>query len=813
MATKIIHKKSSVANRVPLSTDLESGEIALNLEDQKIYSKQTDGTVVEMAPADDSSDKLPLAGGTLTGNVSSNSNFTTTGNIGVGTADGSLNGIHLKSFGTDVFMIENPSTGSNGSAFRMLTSLGKNYIQTGSSTSSSHAPLLITSMNGGTEYAKFENGETTITGDITVSGTVDGRNVENDGTKLDTIETSADVTDTTNVLAALPTLGNYELWYKTSSGVLEATNAITLMNYYTGSANLIPTGGTMPVQGDISVTGDLSGAGDFNVSTTGGDLFLSADSNDTDNFTRIQFAVDDSVEMVLDSEGRLVVGGTVAESKIHLRQDTANWSGGLKITDAATTKNARLYMLNDKFHIDAATAGQLSGLTFLTTGEIGVGNSSPSEKLDVTGNIAVSGTVDGRDIATNIPASLGTAGQVLTVNSGATAGEWADISSFELISENTDGTATAPSVTGDNSIAMGDGTTVSGDNALAFGDGATAAGNHSIALGRGASTTSAGYGIAIGQASDAGSHSVAIGDEATSTATDSIALGRSSSTGIYGNSAVLGKSVTATATNQVSIGSSSQDVRISETYTLPKVDGTADQVLKTNGSGTVTWEDAGGGQTFTQTEFTATADQTTFTVSYTAGYVDVYLNGVKLANSEFTATNGTSVVLGTGASVNDIIETVAWDTFEVANAITAGDSPSFGNITVSGTVDGRDIAQNIPSSLGTATQILAVNSGATATEWVDASGGGIGVSQSWSIESRLEDTSYQNTSGNPIMVTITGQGGNADGTVEISSNNSTWVTVGKVNNSNTVTTTFVVPDDYYYRVMNLSGNGTWAELR
>jgi hypothetical protein len=45
---------------------------------------------------------------------------------------------------------------------------------------------------------------------------------------------------------------------------------------------------------------------------------------------------------------------------------------------------------------------------------------------NVTGNIAVSGTVDGRDIATNIPASLGTAGQVLTVNAGATAGEWAD---------------------------------------------------------------------------------------------------------------------------------------------------------------------------------------------------------------------------------------------------------------------------------------------------------------------------------------------------------------------------------------------------
>lgn len=42
-----------------------------------------------------------------------------------------------------------------------------------------------------------------------------------------------------------------------------------------------------------------------------------------------------------------------------------------------------------------------------------------------------------------------------------------------------------------------------------------------------------------------------------------------------------------------------------------------------------------------------------------------------------------------------------------------------GNITVGGTVDGRDIATNIPASLGTAGQVLTVNTGATATEWTD----------------------------------------------------------------------------------------------
>lgn len=46
MANKIVLKKSSVAAKVPLATDLEIGELAVNLEDQKLYSKKADGTVV-----------------------------------------------------------------------------------------------------------------------------------------------------------------------------------------------------------------------------------------------------------------------------------------------------------------------------------------------------------------------------------------------------------------------------------------------------------------------------------------------------------------------------------------------------------------------------------------------------------------------------------------------------------------------------------------------------------------------------------------------------------------------------------------------
>lgn len=48
MATKIIHKKSSTAGSIPAASALEPGELAINLADRKIYSKTTDGNVIEV---------------------------------------------------------------------------------------------------------------------------------------------------------------------------------------------------------------------------------------------------------------------------------------------------------------------------------------------------------------------------------------------------------------------------------------------------------------------------------------------------------------------------------------------------------------------------------------------------------------------------------------------------------------------------------------------------------------------------------------------------------------------------------------------
>jgi hypothetical protein len=69
--------------------------------------------------------------------------------------------------------------------------------------------------------------------------------------------------------------------------------------------------------------------------------------------------------------------------------------------------------------------------------------------------------------------------------------------------------------------------------------------------------------------------------------------------------------------------------------------------------------------------FTATSGQTTFAITYDVGFVDVYLNGVKLTvGTDFTATTGVSVVLTTGATVGDIVDIVAYGAFNLANTFT-----------------------------------------------------------------------------------------------------------------------------------------------
>jgi len=94
--------------------------------------------------------------------------------------------------------------------------------------------------------------------------------------------------------------------------------------------------------------------------------------------------------------------------------------------------------------------------------------------------------------------------------------------------------------------------------------------------------------------------------------------------------------------------------------------------------------------------YTATASQTTFSgagaegtsLSYKdSNFVDVYQNGIKLGDADYTSTSGTSIVLAQAASVDDLVVVVVFDVFSVADTVSKADGGTFdGNVTMAGTL-------------------------------------------------------------------------------------------------------------------------------
>ena len=103
--------------------------------------------------------------------------------------------------------------------------------------------------------------------------------------------------------------------------------------------------------------------------------------------------------------------------------------------------------------------------------------------------------------------------------------------------------------------------------------------------------------------------------------------------------------------------------------------------------------------------YTAAGIQTDFSFSagYTVGYLDVYLNGIRLISpNDYSATDGGTVGLTTYAVAGDTLELVAYKAFNVGNVTNAGGNFNVGqNLTVGGTYNigissaGTEIASEI----------------------------------------------------------------------------------------------------------------------
>ena len=143
------------------------------------------------------------------------------------------------------------------------------------------------------------------------------------------------------------------------------------------------------------------------------------------------------------------------------------------------------------------------------------------------------------------------------------------------------------------------------------------------------------------------------------------------------------------------------------------------------------------GQTVrTVTTITATASQTIFTPNggYTAGYVDVYYNGIKLVGGvDFTASNGLTVTLAIGATANAIVEIVSYGSVSIADAVRrSGDTfagtvnfPNNNIIAANGYVGIGNTVPNAPLVIGSASGSFTnplVQAAGNANSWIQING-------------------------------------------------------------------------------------------
>lgn len=286
-----------------------------------------------------------------------------------------------------------------------------------------------------------------------------------------------------------------------------------------------------------------------------------------------------------------------------------------------------------------------------------------------TGTYTASGTTLSRT-----PSESSSSGSAINLSGNATVFITAAAEDLSPLYIANPSSATDPTASGTNSIAIGSSASAGGNDAFAAATSANASDNRAVAVGLQSVASSVGA-VAIGYQADAGGSGLggdtAIGYQAVCAGINAIALTDSyasgtnsfaaaidrntSSYGALGNySVALGRDSTANNVGSMAIGyqaSASTDylialggtanqVQISGTYKLPTSDGTNGQVLTTDGSGAVTFADAAGGADL----YAANESSPTAQPSATG------TNAIAIGDSATAASND-SLAFGDGATV------------------------------------------------------------------------------------------------------------------------------------------------------------------
>ena len=211
----------------------------------------------------------------------------------------------------------------------------------------------------------FTNG-LSATGNISVDGTVDGRDIAADGDKLDDIEANADVTDAANVSAAgalMTTTGGTVAGDVTAENITagDGTADKSVKAYFSDGSYSEMRGYGMQFSRDTTYLRPTSSntSGGLNIGTSAnswGDVYI--------NTSGLHLRNEDAVTMDVDGSGNLTLAGTVDGRDISA--DGAN-------LDSLTAYQSLISILNN----NVTTSGDsITGITgdFTTSGYISAGS-------------------------------------------------------------------------------------------------------------------------------------------------------------------------------------------------------------------------------------------------------------------------------------------------------------------------------------------------------------------------------------------------------------------------------------------------------
>jgi hypothetical protein len=179
------------------------------------------------------------------------------------------------------------------------------------------------------------------------------------------------------------------------------------------------------------------------------------------------------------------------------------------------------------------------------------------------------------------------------------------------------------------------------------------------------------------------------------------------------------------------------------------------------------------------------ADDNGSTLAYDAGFADVYVNGVRMSSSDITITSGTSVVFASALADGDVVDIVAYGTFNVA------------------AIDGSNITSGtIANARLTGSGAITINGSAVSL------GGSVTIGETKPTISSISPDTITNAQ---TSITITGSNFASVPQVEfLNPSTGIWYVADTVtfNNSTslTVQATLTVDAQYKIRIENPDGN-------